>query len=104
MLPPTEDHADYRVRILTGRHGDGDPVDESLREHIAEVLRIEHSEIIDSSWVDNGPGWVAVLLSSAESVLAPRPGFVDLDLGVVRPYRLGAEAPFELRAFFPKEG
>jgi hypothetical protein len=81
-----------------------DPVDESLREHIAEVLRIEHSEIIDSLWVDNGPGWVAVLLSSAEAVPALRPGFVDLDLGVVGPYRLGAEAPPNFAASFRSRG
>jgi predicted PhzF superfamily epimerase YddE/YHI9 len=41
---------------------------------IAEVLRIERSEIFDTQWVDNGPGWVAALLGSAADVLAQRPG------------------------------
>ena len=61
-------------------------VDEALLEHIADVLRIGRDAIVDSQWVDNGPGWVAVLLRSADEVLALRPGFVDLDLGVVGPY------------------
>jgi predicted PhzF superfamily epimerase YddE/YHI9 len=45
---------------------------------------------------------VAVLLASADAVLALQPGFVDLDLGVVRPYPQGSPQAFEVRAFFPK--
>ena len=40
-------------------------VEEELVGRIASVLGIERSEILDSQWVDNGPGWVAVLLASA---------------------------------------
>jgi PhzF family phenazine biosynthesis protein len=80
------------------------PVEESLVIHIAEVLGIERTEIVDAQWADNGPGWVAVLLESADAVLALRPGVVDLDLGVVGPYPPGAPQAFELRAFFPKDG
>lgn len=80
------------------------PVDETLVEHIASLLQIERSEIFDASWADNGPGWVAVLLESAEAVLALTPGVVDLDLGVVGPYPHDAPEAFEVRAFFPKDG
>jgi PhzF family phenazine biosynthesis protein len=80
------------------------PVEESLVEHIASVLRIDRAEILDAEWADNGPGWVAVLLASADAVLALRPGFVDLDLGVVGPYPPGSPHAVEVRAFFPKEG
>jgi PhzF family phenazine biosynthesis protein len=80
------------------------PVEESLIEHIASVLRIERAEILDAAWADNGPGWVAVLLADAEAVLALRPGFVDLDVGAVGPYPEGATEAFEVRAFFPKDG
>jgi len=79
-------------------------VEEPVVHHIASVLRIDRAEILDAQWVDNGPGWVAVLLSSAEAVLALRPGFVDLDLGVVGPYPEGSPQAFEVRAFFPKGG
>jgi PhzF family phenazine biosynthesis protein len=80
------------------------PVEEALVERIAGLLGIGRSAIVDAQWVDNGPGWVAVLLSSAEAVLALRPGFVDLDLGVVGPHPPGAPEAFEVRAFFPKDG
>jgi PhzF family phenazine biosynthesis protein len=80
------------------------PVDEALLRHIASVLRIDRAEIVDAQWVDNGPGWVAVLLDSADAVLALKPGFVDLDLGVVGPYPPHSPVAFEVRAFFPKHG
>jgi PhzF family phenazine biosynthesis protein len=80
------------------------PVEEPLVQHIASVLRIPRAEILDAEWADNGPGWVAVLLAGADAVLALRPGFVDLDLGVVGPYRAGSPEAFEVRAFFPKDG
>jgi PhzF family phenazine biosynthesis protein len=80
------------------------PVEESLVDHVASVLGIGREEIVDAEWADNGPGWVAVLLGSADAVLALRPGFVDLDVGVVGPYPPGSSAAFEVRAFFPKDG
>jgi len=79
-------------------------VDESLIRHIASVLRIDRAAIVDAAWADNGPGWVAVLLPTADAVLALEPGFVDLDLGVVGPYPKGSPVAFEVRAFFPKNG
>jgi PhzF family phenazine biosynthesis protein len=80
------------------------PVDEELLAHIAEILRISRSDIVDASWADNGPGWVAVLLASAEQVLALRPGQVDLDVGVAGPCPPGSDAAFEVRAFFVSNG
>jgi PhzF family phenazine biosynthesis protein len=80
------------------------PVEEELQVHIADALRIDRSAIVDASWADNGPGWVAVLLDSAEAVLAVKAVQTDLDLGVVGPYPAGSPAAFEVRAFFPKDG
>ena len=80
------------------------PVDAALLERIASVLRIDRSAIVDASWADNGQGWVAVLLDSADAVLAVEPGQTDLDLGVVGPYPAGSPAAIEVRAFFPKDG
>jgi PhzF family phenazine biosynthesis protein len=79
-------------------------VEESLVQHIASALRIDRAEIVDATWADNGPGWVAVLLESADAVLALDPGFVDLDLGVVGPYAEGSPHAVEVRAFFPRGG
>ncbi len=80
------------------------PVEESVVAHIASVLGIDRAQILDAEWADNGPGWVAVLLASADAVLALRPGFVDLDLGVAGPHPPESPQAFEVRAFFPKDG
>src|SRR5690242_3785826 len=61
------------------------PVDAEMLGRIASILGIDRASIIDASWADNGPGWVAVLLASAEEVLAVKPGAMDLDLGLVGP-------------------
>jgi PhzF family phenazine biosynthesis protein len=80
------------------------PVEEPLVARVAGVLGIQRSAILEAQWADNGPGWVAVLLSSAEEVLALRPGPTDLDIGVVGAYPAGGPVAFEVRAFFPNGG
>lgn len=78
-------------------------VDEAKLQEIADFLRVDRSQIVDAQWADNGPGWVAILLESAEAVLAlnpPREHPSRLDIGVVGPYSPGSPAAFELRAFF----
>jgi PhzF family phenazine biosynthesis protein len=80
------------------------PADEELVERIAAALGIDRGEIVDAEWVDNGPGWVAALLPSADAVLALRPGPVAFSLGVVGPYPASSPQAFEVRAFLPKDG
>jgi PhzF family phenazine biosynthesis protein len=80
------------------------PAEESLVRHLATLLAIRREQIVDAEWVDNGPGWVAVLLEDADAVLALRPGQVDLDVGVVGLYPSGSPLAIEVRAFFPKDG
>jgi PhzF family phenazine biosynthesis protein len=79
-------------------------VEETLVERVADALNIDRAAIVDSQWADNGPGWIAVLLGSAEEVLALKPSPVDLDIGVVGPHPPGAPYAFEVRAFFLKDG
>lgn len=77
-------------------------VDEAEVAEIAAFLGIDRETIVDSHWVDNGPGWVAVLLASAEAVLAidpPTTASRGFDVGVVGPHSSG-EAVYEVRAFF----
>ena len=79
------------------------PVDFTKRAELACVLNIAVSEILDAQWVDNGPGWIAVLLASAEDVLKLEPVRhhpTRVDLGVVGAYAPGGSVSFELRAFF----
>jgi PhzF family phenazine biosynthesis protein len=80
------------------------PVDEDLAQHVADILRISRAEIVDLQWADNGPGWIAVLLATADAVLAVTPGATDLDIGIAGPYPPGGPAAFEVRAFLPKNG
>jgi PhzF family phenazine biosynthesis protein len=79
-------------------------VEEKLIGEIAGVLGISRAEILDAQWADNGPGWVAVLLEDAEAVLAVRPSYAELDIGVVGPHPSGTPEAIEVRAFFPKAG
>jgi len=77
------------------------PVEEPVAERVARALNIARSDIVEMAWADNGPGWVAVLLASAEAVLAVRPGAVDLDIGVAGRYPDGSPEALEVRAFSP---
>ncbi|MBV9095157.1 MAG: PhzF family phenazine biosynthesis protein [Streptosporangiaceae bacterium] len=78
------------------------PVEESVAERVARALNMARSDIVDIAWADNGPGWVAVLLDSAEAVLKLRAGAVDTDIGVVGFYPDGSPEALEVRAFSPK--
>ena len=80
------------------------PVDEADVQRIAAGLRIGRDAIVDAEWADNGPGWAAILLESAEAVLAIRPGLVPFDIGIVGPYPAGSAVALELRAVWPQHG
>ena len=86
------------------------PVEAEVLDKIARSLRIPAAAIRASNWVDNGPGWVAVLLDSRADVLALQPDYAamaGLVLGVVAPWDPavdGSEAQFEVRAFVPGLG
>ncbi|MEO5640680.1 MAG: PhzF family phenazine biosynthesis protein [Sphingomicrobium sp.] len=79
------------------------PVEQPDLARIAEFLSIDGADIIDSHWVDNGPGWVAVMLASAEAVLAldPPANWPDrIELGVVGAHPAGGPLAYEVRSFF----
>jgi PhzF family phenazine biosynthesis protein len=80
------------------------PVDEELAHRVAALLGIGRADIVDLQWADNGPGWIAVLLASAEAVLAIRPQPGEENVGVAGPHQPGGPAAFEVRAFFPANG
>ena len=82
------------------------PVAEADLARIATALRLDRAALLDSAWIDNGPGWVGVLLEDAEAVLAVEPdwaAFGDLKVGVVGEYAHGDPA-VEVRAFCPGFG
>ena len=84
-------------------------VEADVLAQIARCLGVAPAAIKAYNWVDNGPGFVAVLLASRKDVLALKPDFAamgDLRIGVVGPWQPGdgSEAQLEIRAFVPGEG
>jgi len=74
---------------------------------IAKALALSPSDIVHHQWVDNGPGWCAVMLRSARQVLSLKPDWAALDplkLGVIGPHDAGHDAAFEVRAFVSPGG
>ena len=83
------------------------PLEQDLLAKIAKALALSSSDIVHHQWVDNGPGWCAVMLRSARQVLSLKPDWaalVPLKLGVVGPHEAGHDAAFEVRAFVSPGG
>ena len=83
------------------RSGPATP-DEAAR--VVAFLGVDAGRVRSVEWVDNGPGWVAALLDSADTVLSLRPDMAlgrGMVVGAVGPYPVGAEAAVEVRAFCP---
>lgn len=85
-------------------------VEGDLLQRICRGLGIEAQAVVQARWVDNGPGWVALMLRDREQVLAIEPDYsqlLGLSIGVVAPWQPeldGDEAQFEVRAFCAGEG
>lgn len=158
LLPPTDPHADYRVRIFTGseefpfaghptlgsahtwlesggvpkapnflvqecgaglvrvKRDDGrlafaappltryGPVEEAVLRQVAAGLGLPYGDLLDASWLVNGPEWVGVLLRSAEQVRGVEPDFAglgSLNVGIIGPEQGAAGTDFEIRTFIP---
>ena len=80
------------------------PLEPEVTAQIIRGLKIPESAILAGRWIDNGPGWCAVLLDSVERVLALTPEFAalgGLELGVAALYPPGGASQLEVRAFCP---
>jgi PhzF family phenazine biosynthesis protein len=83
------------------------PLDAELLRRIEAGLGLAAGDVLHHQWVDNGPGWCAVMLRSAAQVLAVRPDWAllgEVKLGLVGAQPAGAETQFEVRAFVPSLG
>lgn len=81
----------------------------ALLERVCRGLGLRPADVRASQWVDNGPGWLALLLDSRARVLALRPDYAQLGglmIGVVGPWQAadGCEADYEVRAFIAGAG
>lgn len=107
LLHSADENGAIRLSFKAPKTNRSGELEETLLEEIVAALGISKMDVIDHQWVDNGPGWVAVLLKDAEQVLSLKPKFQDdskLMLGVVGAYPEGSEKGFELRGFAPKIG
>ena len=79
--------------------------DQASLQHAMDVLSLRPDQVVAAQWIDNGPGWLGLLLKSRADVLAIQPDYARLagaEIGVVAPWsRLedGDAADFEVRAF-----
>lgn len=84
-----------------------EPVEESLRERLTGGLGLAPGELLEASWLVNGPEWIGVRLASAAAVLAVRPDperLDGLDVGLIGPHPAGGDAQVEVRAFLFADG
>ncbi len=84
------------------------PVEPEILSATLDQLGLDPEDIVDSAWIDNGPGWLGLLLPDAASVLAVQPGQLTEKVGLIGFYPDG-QAPepgvaYEVRAFFNSGG
>ncbi|MES2889947.1 MAG: PhzF family phenazine biosynthesis protein [Pseudomonadota bacterium] len=89
------------------------PVEPELLGRIAHGLGVPLRALVAAEWVDNGPGWLGLMLASRAELLALRPDFAQLaglQLGLIAPWSAAERgddeaAPlFEVRAFMSMGG
>ncbi|MDF1623442.1 PhzF family phenazine biosynthesis protein [Pseudohongiella nitratireducens] len=83
------------------------PLEEDVVNKIANAFGLPLSDIVRHQWVDNGPGWCAIMLRSAQQVLSLKPDWAalsPLNLGVVGLHDSSHEADIEVRAFVGEGG
>jgi PhzF family phenazine biosynthesis protein len=77
----------------------------AILDRVMSSFGITHERVAASAWVDNGPGWIALLLRDREELLALRRDvtkFPDFPVGLAAPCEVvadGTAVQFEVRAF-----
>ncbi len=85
------------------------PLDDATLEVAARSLGVVPGEVVDAAWVDNGPGWLGLLLRDPEAARSCRLDAAaagDLMIGVVGigPGESEGHPEVEVRAFCPSIG
>jgi len=76
-------------------------VSDELRAAVADALALDNADIKAAAWVDNGPGWIGLLIDDPNQLLQLHCSPIDQFIGVaaVRP-----DGELEVRAFYPVRG
>ena len=86
------------------------PLEAALLERVRLGLGLAPEAIVRSQWVDNGAGWLAVMLADRQAVLDLQPDYsqlLGLAVGVIAPCdpeRDAVDTHFEVRAFIAGDG
>ena len=79
------------------------PVEAAELDARLDALGLRREDLVDAAWIDNGPGWMGLLLPSAEAVLAvapPAAPFPEFNVGLLGLHPPGADAALEVRGLF----
>jgi PhzF family phenazine biosynthesis protein len=79
------------------------PLEADRLATVVRALGLPADDVLQHQWVDNGPGWGALMLRSAAAVRAAQVDWGVLGgikLGLVGAQAPGADTAFEVRAFF----
>jgi PhzF family phenazine biosynthesis protein len=102
--------SDYGLAFLAPPLLKSGPLEVDVLERVRKGLGLPADAIVDAQWVDNGAGWLALLLKDRQQVLTLRPDYPqlrDLAVGVVAPWDPvvdGDAAQFEVRGFIAGDG
>jgi PhzF family phenazine biosynthesis protein len=86
------------------------PVEAPVLERVRRALGLGPDAIVRSQWVDNGAGWLALMLADRDQVLGLQPDYsqlLGLAVGVIAPCdpaRDDVDTAFEVRAFVAGDG
>lgn len=79
------------------------PVSADELAELGRILRIDPADLVAAQWLDNGPGWIGVLLADVATVLAVRPDLSACEwlssVGIVGAHPENSVVAFELRTF-----
>jgi PhzF family phenazine biosynthesis protein len=78
------------------------PLNDVELSEVISSLDLDIEGVVGHQWCDNGPGWRALLLDSADHLysIKPRDPKCALDIGLIAP-STQPDVDFEVRAFFP---
>lgn len=80
------------------------PLDAGEEAEVLAELGLTRSDVVDVAAIDNGPGWVGVLLHDADAVLHLEVPSTERFVGVAGCWPTGSESALEVRAFLPSRG
>ncbi|MFJ3956272.1 PhzF family phenazine biosynthesis protein [Arthrobacter sp. NPDC090010] len=102
-LVPIREDGEFLAFAAPGLLREG-PVEAGYLKDVTEILGIGTEDVLDARWIDNGPGWVGVLLADDRAVLELTPDASRhpgrWDIGVLGACSEGSEDAFEVRGFF----